>query len=211
MMLRIHFHTDIISSLKSGDSPAGNGGSVDTPLSPNNFSNSTSSVVPVDRRVRDKEPEIFSKLKPGQLGPKGTSIQLVFYYINEYLLGVAVLKKHYYNLLKSLPDNYMVTMEKLCQYKILQIHGPTVNAIVSCPTFEDANKKILDFLIGCIKKDQHFLIICDVLETLVNKDMMAVVHTIRDGKMFLYLYIEMHLFIVPFKYGLFTRCPKLCP
>jgi len=68
--------TDIISALKSGDSPAGNGGSVDTSLSPNDLSNSTSSVVPVDRRVTDEEPEIFSKLSPGQFGPKGETVYL---------------------------------------------------------------------------------------------------------------------------------------
>jgi len=62
-------HTDVISSLKLGDS----GGSVDTSLSPNNLSNSTLSVVPVDRRLRDEEPDIFSRLPPGQFGPKGNS------------------------------------------------------------------------------------------------------------------------------------------
>ena len=77
IVIHAHFHTDIISSLKSDDNPAGNGGSVDTSLSPNDLSNSTSSVVPVDRRLRDEEPEIFSKLQPGQLGPKGVSVQIV--------------------------------------------------------------------------------------------------------------------------------------
>jgi len=64
-------HTDIISSLKSGDSPTGNGSSVDTSLSLNDLSNSTSSVVPVDRMLKDEEPEIFSKLSPDQFSAKG--------------------------------------------------------------------------------------------------------------------------------------------
>jgi len=61
----------MIPSLKSGDSPAGSGNSMDTSLSPNDLTNSTSSVVPIDRRLRDEEPEIFSKLPSGQFGPKG--------------------------------------------------------------------------------------------------------------------------------------------
>jgi len=47
---------------------------VDASLSTNDLSNSTSSVVPVDKRLRDEEPEIFSKL---QLGPKGMSVHAV--------------------------------------------------------------------------------------------------------------------------------------
>jgi len=86
-------HTDIISSLKSGDSPTGSGNSVDTSLSPNDLTNSTSSVVPVDRRLRDEEPKIFSKLPSGQFGSKGkldskyvtlliTSIRIRYYVFN---------------------------------------------------------------------------------------------------------------------------------
>jgi len=82
LCMYIYFYTDMISSLKSGDSPAGNGGSVDTSLSPNDLSNSTSLVVPVDRRLRDEEPDIFSKLSPGQLGPKG--IQMHHLYFHNY-------------------------------------------------------------------------------------------------------------------------------
>ena len=69
----LYFHTDIISSLKSGDSPAGNGGSMDTSLSLNDLSKSTSSVALVGGRLRVEEPEIFSKLQPGQYGPKGAN------------------------------------------------------------------------------------------------------------------------------------------
>jgi len=70
-IIQLHSHTDIISSLKSGDSPAGNGGSVNTSLSPNDLSNSISSVVSVGGRLRVEEPEIFSRLPPDQYGPKG--------------------------------------------------------------------------------------------------------------------------------------------
>ena len=66
-----YLSTDIISSLKSGDGPTGNGRSVDTSLSTSDLSNSTSSVVPVDKRLKDEEPEIFSRLQPNQFGPKG--------------------------------------------------------------------------------------------------------------------------------------------
>ena len=78
-------HTDIISALKSGDSPVGNVGSVDTSLSPNDLSNSTSAVVPVDRRLRDEEPQIFSKLPPGKFGPQGENLcSCVMYSLNTY-------------------------------------------------------------------------------------------------------------------------------
>ena len=73
--LYAHLPTDILSSLKSGNSPASNGGSVDTPLSTNDLSNST---VPDDRRLKDEEPEIFSQLQPGQLEPKGKKLQYTY-------------------------------------------------------------------------------------------------------------------------------------
>ena len=97
-----------------------------------------------------------------------------------YFSGVAVLKKHYYNLLKSLPDNYMVTMEKLCQSGVAKNSDQTVNAILSWPNAEFANRKILDFLIGCINNDQDLLEFCDRMEALVNIE--DVVHDVRDGK-----------------------------
>ena len=93
-----------------------------------------------------------------------------------------MLEKHYNSLLKSLPQNYMVTLVQLCQNEILEIRDQIVDVVVSCPTFEDANRKILDLLIGSIKTDQNFMMFCDLLETLVNEDMKAAVHAVRDGK-----------------------------
>ena len=69
---------DVIISLKSGDSltdSSTNGVNVDTSLNslnltPNNLSNSTA-VVPSTAPDRYSVPLIFSKLSPGQFGPKG--------------------------------------------------------------------------------------------------------------------------------------------
>ena len=60
-----HLHIDMLLSPKSDDSPASNGSSADY------CSNSPSSVAPIDKKLRDEEPKIFSKLQPDQLRLKG--------------------------------------------------------------------------------------------------------------------------------------------
>ena len=70
---------------------------------------------------------------------------------------VAVLKKYYYELAKSLPEDYMTTLEKvfeLVNFKEEQ-RGNIVN-FVSCTTPEDSNKKLLDFLI-MLMNDENLL------------------------------------------------------
>ena len=99
------------------------------------------------------------------------------------VLGIIALKKHYYNLLKSLPDNFMITMEKLCQSKSLDIDcSKAVDELLSCPSSEDANRKILDMLIDGIEKDRHFFALCVLMEALVDLNMKAAVYAVQDGK-----------------------------
>ena len=92
-----------------------------------------------------------------------------------------MLKKHYHNLLKSLPDDYMVTIGKLCESGVAKDNDQTVNTILSWPNAKFVNKKILEFLIGCIENDEHVFTFCERMETIVNN--MAVVHAVRDGKL----------------------------
>ena len=76
----------------------------------------------------------------------------------------------------------MITLEKLHQRKA-KMSDRTVDAITSCTSAEESNRKILDFLIIKIKQDQHFLKFCNIIEALVKVDMKAVVQALRDGKL----------------------------
>ncbi|XP_065903832.1 uncharacterized protein [Dysidea avara] len=141
---------DIISSLKSGDNPAGNGGSVDTSRRLNDLSNSTSSVVSVDRRLRDEEPEIFGKLAPDQYGPK----------------ALAILKKHYHNLWRSFPDDHMMTLSTLCES--FNVHPEAIEMVTACRSSDEANRTILNYIIFITKGDHQIMEFCNLMQKLIN-------------------------------------------
>ena len=101
-----------------------------------------------------------------------------------FLLGVAVLKKHYYNLLNGLPQDFMTTLEKL--HKLIKVEEGVEDAVVSCGSSEKSNRKILDLLVLAMN---DLLFFCDIMEAIVNPGMESVVHALRNGKMYVLLYL----------------------
>jgi len=97
--------------------------------------------------------------------------------------GVAVLKKHYCNLFKSLPDDFISTLEKL--HGLVEIKEGVEDFVVSCGSPEQSNKKIIDLLIAATNgetlSDRNMLAFCDLMEAIVTPEMMEVVHKLRNG------------------------------
>ena len=89
-----------------------------------------------------------------------------------------MLKKHYYTLLKSFPSDHMISLNRLCQ--LADISDQTVDEIISCSSPQEANEKILDYLIVDIKNDNSLLDFCDAIEKIVGNDSVAL-ESLRVG------------------------------
>jgi len=108
------------------------------------------------------------------------SIKKVMYlFIDNVILGVAILKKHYYNLLKSFPSDHMITLGKMCQLTF--IDDGLVDRILSCSTSRQANRAMLDIMIVLIKSDLQLLDFCNALEGILG-NMPAVLMPLRIGQ-----------------------------
>ena len=83
-----------------------------------------------------------------------------------YYLGVAVLKKHYYNLLRSFPPDHMTNLGKMCKHTI--ITDELVDQVLDCPTPEESNQAMLDIMILIIKEDNDLLEFCKALEGILG-------------------------------------------
>ena len=94
-------------------------------------------------------------------------------------LGVAVLKKHYHNLLRNFPSNHMTTLSIMCQHTI--IPDSDVDQILSCSTSKESNKKILDIMIEIIKDDTYLLKFCKALEAMLG-NIPTVLRPLRIGQ-----------------------------
>ena len=98
-------------------------------------------------------------------------------YLHSHSLGVAVLKKHYHTLLKSVPEDHMITLGRLSQ--TTELSDQTVNQVISCSSSEEANQMILDYIIVTIKCDSDLLEFCTTVEKLLENS--AVVEPLRAG------------------------------
>ena len=98
-------------------------------------------------------------------------------YVYTYV-GIAVLKKHYSALLKSLPEDHMVTLGRLC--KAIPVDDDVIDRVISCEDPAVANKRILLCLIMAVKNDKSLLDFCKSLEAILQ-DMPAVLSPLRNG------------------------------
>jgi len=125
---------------------------------------------------------------------------------------VAVLKKYYLELAKSLPEDYMTTLGKVFESgKFEEEQVCNIANFVSCPTPEESNKKLLDWFIMSMN-EENILEFCDLLENIINPTMEAAVHALRNGMMhktqliyqthLIYLYIT----VVYLKISIFLIC-----
>ena len=103
--------------------------------------------------------------------------------------AIAILKKHYYNVLRSLPSDHMISLGRLC--KVATVKDTTVDRVVSCSSSREANKEILDTLIYITDRDRKLLKFCNALEKIVGSDSDAV-ESLRSGW---YLYVlNVHMY-----------------
>jgi len=107
-----------------------------------------------------------------------------------------LLKKHYYNLLKCLPEDYIVSLNKLKH--LVKLKEQDLHEIKSCASSEESNKKILDLLILPIQ-DKHLVKFFDVMEALATSHMKTLVQALRSGKIdlglyFIYIWIPQTVF-----------------
>ena len=109
--------------------------------------------------------------------------KLICLYMNCYnttfYVGVAVLKKHYYILLRSFPSDHMITLGKICQLTF--IDDGLVDRILSCSTSRQANRAILDIMIVMVKSDIELLDFCNALGGILG-NMPAVLMPLRIGQ-----------------------------
>ena len=170
---------------------------MDTSLSTNDLSNSTS-VVPVDRRLRDQEPEIFSKLQRGQFRPKGENSfkphtrmhahahiyaqHCTVLTVLSYILcsALAILKKHYHTLWRSFPDDHMMTLAIMCDS--FTVHPEAIEMITRCRTSDEANRTILNYILFILKGDHQMMEFCNLMQKLINNPRLSkITGDLRNG------------------------------
>ena len=82
-------------------------------------------------------------------------------------LVLAVLKKNYTRLCHCLPQDYMMTLNKLKQ--LLRLPDDVISELTNLPTVNDINEAIISLLMtAIIKSDMDALQFCDVMENIVD-------------------------------------------
>ena len=98
----------------------------------------------------------------------------LFYY---YYLVLTVLKENYTRLCRSLPPDYMATINKL--KSVMRIPDELLDSITTVPSADVINEKIIVALMVGIKSDQEALKFCDLMKILVNNK--SSITDIRNG------------------------------
>ena len=100
-------------------------------------------------------------------------------YIFYNVIGVDVVKKHYYKILKDFPSDHMVSLSRLCQ--LANISDQTVDRIISCPSSHEANEVILEYLMLGIMSDHGLLDFCVAVKKIIGNDATAL-ESFQSGK-----------------------------
>ena len=95
-----------------------------------------------------------------------------------HTVAIAVLKKHYYDVLRSLPSDHMISLGRLCQ--VATVLDTTVDKIISCSSSEESNREIVDTLIYMTDSDSGLVKFCDALEAIVGRSS-GVIESLRSG------------------------------
>ena len=82
--------------------------------------------------------------------------------------GVTTLKKHYNNLLMSLPEDHMTTLGRFYDICIYKLHDGVVNQLVSSTDSQWPNKMMLNLLISVTKSDNQLLGLSFLIERLAT-------------------------------------------
>ena len=93
--------------------------------------------------------------------------------------------KHYNNLLMSLPEDHMITLERFYDIKMYEISNEAVNEIMSSVNSRWSNKKIFDLLISATKTDCRLLGFSFLVERLTTGGILLSdcpnIQTFRNG------------------------------
>ena len=155
---------------------------METSLSPNDLSQF---IAPTASLLKFEFTDIFSRLRPGQFGPKGTYTvkheSCTHVMSLHIILAIALFKKHYDNLWRSFPEDYMVTLSTLCD--IFKIDEDTIELITLLPTSEQSNRMMLDYILFIMKGEDRLMNFCDLMELLINnKRLSKIVTELRNGE-----------------------------
>ena len=93
--------------------------------------------------------------------------------------AIAVLKKHYYPVLRSFPSDHMISLGRLCQ--VATISDTTVDKIISCSSPTESNRAVIDNLICITDDDSRLVKFCDAIEVIVGSATDDVVESLRHG------------------------------
>ena len=97
-------------------------------------------------------------------------------------LVLAVLKKNYTRLCQCLPQDYMITLNKLKQ--ILTLSDDVLSELTNLPTVNDINNAIIGLLMTVIiKSNMDALQFCDVMENIVDSKSKAHIEILRNGNL----------------------------
>ena len=97
-------------------------------------------------------------------------------------LVLAVLKKNYTKLCHCLPQDYMMTLNKLKQ--LLRLPDDVLSKLSNLPSVNDINEAIIGLLMTVIiKTGMDALQFCDAMENIVDiKSSKAHIEILRNGK-----------------------------
>ena len=94
-----------------------------------------------------------------------------------------LVKKNYARLRDCLPQDYMMTIEKLRQLKGKEVPEKLVEYFTTFPTGDLANEAIVGtILMGILKSDSSILNVCDTMEYLAkNESSKSFIEKLRNG------------------------------
>ena len=122
------------------------------------------------------------------------SVYILLYIILLYVhVAIAVLKKHYYDILRNFPSDHVTALSALAQ--VTRVSDATVDKILSCSTSQESNREILDTLIHITAMDGSLAKFCNAVQGIVGI-LSPVIESLRNGKAKL-SYIFMY---VPYNY-----------
>ena len=126
----------------------------------------------------------------------------MYIYIATYIIiistGVATLKKHYNNLWMSLPEDHMITLERLHKMEMYTISDNVIDQIMSSTNSQWSNKKLLNLIISITKNDYQLLGLSFILERLEAGDVLMTdcphIESFRNGRCKDNHYSAMHVY-----------------
>ena len=113
----------------------------------------------------------------------------MFYY---YYLVLAVLKENYTRLCRSLPPDYMTTINKL--KRVIKLSHELLDNVTTVPSVDLVNEKIIVGLMVGIKLDQEALKFCDLMKILVNNK--SSITDIKNGMKLINFLVTLHTHVM---------------